>query len=72
MRVEILRGYRGKPTNEQYLVPGEHDLDPALAAYLVDNGHAIALESEPEIEAPKPAQRKTSRKPRKVVTDDGD
>lgn len=53
MRVRILSGYRGVRTQESYLGPGEHDLEPGLAMYLVDNGHAVALEEPPP---PEPEQ----------------
>lgn len=52
MRIFILFGYRGAPTNERYLEVGEHDVPDELAAYLVENGHARFVEepAEPAIE----------------------
>lgn len=59
MRVLILTGYRGRPSHEQYLAPGEQDVDDSLGAYLIANGHATEIQ-EP---AAKPAddERQTRR-----------
>jgi len=59
MRVQILYGYRSALTNGHYLPPGEHDLDPSLVSYLVENGHAMALEEMP-----------VSKKPRRKIVGD--
>jgi hypothetical protein len=43
-QVQILRGYRSAATDEQYLAPGVHQVTDEVAAYLVENGHAKAIE----------------------------
>lgn len=47
MRIFIKYGYRGAPTNEVYLPVGEHEVDPGLAAYLVEAGHAAYVGGTP-------------------------
>lgn len=46
MRVQLLHYYKGLPSAYIRLEAGSHDLAPELAQYLVDNGHAIELESD--------------------------
>lgn len=57
MRIRVLANYGGAMTNEARIEPGEYDFDaPELfgaGQYLLDNGHAVALESVPE-EKPEP------------------
>lgn len=52
MKIRLQSGYRGRPSGEQYIVPGEYDgADPALfglADYLVETGHAVVTEHDPE------------------------
>lgn len=50
MKVHIRYGYRGQLTGEQYLPAGDHDLDDALAAYLIENDHADAVEENPPVQ----------------------
>lgn len=45
MRVRILYGYRGPLTGEQYWPVGEVDVNDSAAAYLIENGHAAAVNS---------------------------
>lgn len=40
MRIQILYGYRGHRTNEQFLAPGVHEVEAEFGAYLIANGHA--------------------------------
>lgn len=51
MRIKVLTIYRGRPSKEQEIQPGEYDADDprlfGLAAYLVKNGHAVVV-SDPE------------------------
>lgn len=46
VRIRILHGYRGRPTKERFYPPGEYEFEDALAAYLVENKHAVYVESE--------------------------
>lgn len=50
MIIHLLRSYRGKLTGEKVIPPGHYDdSDPrifGLAAYLVENGHAVEVERE--------------------------
>lgn len=48
MRIQILYGYRGERTNEQFLAPGVHEVEADFGAYLIANGHARAVEAQPE------------------------
>jgi len=50
--VKVLHGYRGAPSNKQYIPAGQHELDETLADYLVKNGHAV------EVETPKPKRKR--------------
>ena len=53
MNVHVLKGYRGRPSNEQFIPPGVYSDDDerlfGLAAYLIENGHAIeiGIQTEP-------------------------
>lgn len=58
MKVQILRGYRGKASGERYLEKGEHDLEPGLAKYLVNNGHAAYADLSERSDIPKGEQTK--------------
>lgn len=40
MRIQIIYGYRGHRTNEQFLAPGVHEVEADFGAYLIANGHA--------------------------------
>jgi len=44
MRVQILYGFRGVETREQYLAAGEHELESGLASVLIGMGQAIGLD----------------------------
>ena len=46
MRIQILYGYRGERTNEQFLAPGVHEVADDLGVYLITNDHARAVETE--------------------------
>lgn len=46
-QVEILHGYRGNPTNDEYLPRGVHQVDDTLADYLVEHGHARFVADAP-------------------------
>lgn len=52
MRIRVLMNYGGFNTQERRIVPGEYDVnDPALfgaADYLVQHGHAVPVESQPD------------------------
>lgn len=47
MRIQIIYGYRGHRTNEQFLAPGVHEVEADFGAYLIANGHAVAVEAAP-------------------------
>ncbi len=47
MRIQILYGYRGHRTNEQFMPPGVHEVEVEFGAYLIGNGHAVAVEAAP-------------------------
>lgn len=51
MNIQLLHNYKGLPSNYEKLLAGQHDLADELALYLVNNGHAIMLNSKPEIVA---------------------
>jgi hypothetical protein len=59
MRIKVLDSYRGRPSKELEIQPGEYDADDprlfGLADYLVTNGHAIVL---PTIEETTPVEAK--------------
>lgn len=60
--VRILHGYRGVRTNNVYMKPGKHGVDPEFAQYLVENGHAEYVD-EPTTEAqPEPTQDETPKR----------
>lgn len=44
MRIQILYGYRGERTQEQFMPPGEHEVSDDFGAYLIQNGHARPVE----------------------------
>jgi hypothetical protein len=51
MRIKLKHNYRGVLTQEQWLPEGEYDSDDlpeGLAAYLVENDHAIVLQEATE------------------------
>lgn len=62
MRIQVKRSFSGRITGEQWIVAGEYDADdPALfgcAAYLVENGFAVAVGGvvDDEPDAPVEAQ----------------
>lgn len=47
MRIKVLNIYRGRPSKDLEIQPGEYDADDprlfGLAAYLVANGHAVVV-----------------------------
>lgn len=49
VRLRLLHGYRGRKSQERYIPAGEYQRgDPALMGlenYLIENGHAEALEN---------------------------
>ena len=49
MKIELLHAYKGKPSNYEKLLAGVQSVSDELGAYLVANGHAIALEANPAI-----------------------
>ena len=53
--IEILHGYRGKRTNEEYLPAGEHEVSEDLATYLIENKHARLVHP---LLTPKPARKR--------------
>ena len=78
MQIYVLRGYRGKASNNQWLAIGAYnasDLPDGLADYLVQNGHAARLPDAPtpEEQSVEPIRKRMTeseinapRKPRKV------
>lgn len=46
MHIQILYGYRGERTNEQFLAPGVHEVEADFGAYLIANGHARPVDVE--------------------------
>lgn len=65
MIIKLLHRYQSAATNEEPLQSGDHELDDSLAQYLVDNGHAIVIESEAVVqyeEAPLAAPKRRRRK----------
>lgn len=67
--IKVLWGYRGAPSNGQYIAPGQYDENDehlfGLAQYLLQNGHAVAMEHEgdrgeseviQEVEEPAPVE----------------
>lgn len=50
MKLNLIRGYRGGLTKNQYLPEGEYDLDDPLAALLIRKGFAVLVESPPELD----------------------
>lgn len=50
MKINLLRNYGGWNTHEQRIEPGVYDADDGrlfgLAAYLIENGHAVAVIEE--------------------------
>jgi hypothetical protein len=47
MRIRLLHSYSGALTNERRMPEGEHEVTTELGNYLVDNGHALPVASEP-------------------------
>lgn len=60
MRIQILYGYRGHRTNEQFMPPGVQEVEDEFAAYLIANGHAVAVEAAPAPVAPRPIEPVTA------------
>lgn len=48
--VEVLYGYRGLQSNNVYMKPGKHGVNPSFAKYLVENGHAVYVDEPSEVE----------------------
>jgi hypothetical protein len=50
MTILVRWGYRGAPSGERYIPPGEYDENDeslfGLADYLLANGHAVAMEQK--------------------------
>ena len=55
--IKVTTGYRGKPSNEQFIAPGEYEVGSdrlfGLERYLVQNGFAVFIGNDllPEAEA---------------------